>query len=332
MSASLAPGRIPRGTARIVAFDTNAYRTLAQDRSLAESIAEASEIRNAESKHSGFAIASPIVAVELIAHLDDVGDPAREVCMRALAALGEHARDAPDRGVRLFGWTEDMISHAIFAAGIPRAAKMVGDISALVAHVRDNAPSVTEPAAIANISAWASFVRNSESDWAASLAAACGVSATPADGIVSVAKGDAAAQKQLREFLRGEGFRDSWSRIEVEDVIRLLGLTLSEADRAEAVDRFKDAFSVPLKLQAELLAKLASRDGIALLNPRRKWANHIWDSAISFLVGKNAFIEGVPIELVTGDRAFKDAADSVGCGDRVRTLGDYLASIGIKQS
>lgn len=292
MSTVLAQGRLPAGTTRVVVLDTNAYRVLAQDRSQADSIANAVELRQGETKHSVFAVASPVVAIELIAHLDDADDPAKDVCMKALASLGEHARNGSGGGVRLFGWTEDLISHALFDASIPKAADIVGNISALVVHIRDNAPSIRDPAAIAGISMWASFVRNTESSWATALARACGVSVSPTEGTVALAKGDATLQKQSRDFFLGQGFQESWSRIEVVSVLGLLGRRLQETELDEAVRQFKNIFAVPLKLQAELLAKLANAKGIALLNPRRKWANHIWDSSISFLVGKGAMIEG----------------------------------------
>lgn len=329
MNAAVAEGRVPQGTTRVAVLDTNAYRVLSHHHSQADSIAKAVELRQGESGHSVFALASPVVAIELIAHLDDPTDPAKDACMKALATLGEHVRDDSGGGVRLSGWPEDLVSHALFGVSIPKAAEIVGNISALVVHVRDNAPSIQDPTAIANISRMASFVRNTESSWTTTLATAAGVSLGSAVSTVSLATGHPRLQEQLRKFFLGEGFRDSWSRIEVKHVTGLLGRSPSEIELSEAVDRFKSVFAVPLKLQADLLAKLATKNGIALLNPRRKWANHIWDSSISLLVGKEALIEGIPIELVTGDRAFKDAADSAGCGDRVRTLSDYLASIGI---
>src|SRR5260370_37431885 len=81
--------QIPAGMKRVIIFDTNAYRVLTAKTSLADCRAKAVRLRQAEQAMGVLVLASPTVIWELIAHLDDPHDLAREHSLNTLVAPGE---------------------------------------------------------------------------------------------------------------------------------------------------------------------------------------------------------------------------------------------------
>ena len=79
-------------------FDTNSYRRLAHDASDTEAVRRTADLVASEKRNHIQAIASPVVLLELLAHLGDPGDPSYTNCKAAVCAAERHCRMALDSG------------------------------------------------------------------------------------------------------------------------------------------------------------------------------------------------------------------------------------------
>lgn len=322
--------RTPAGTKRVVIFDTNAYRYLTSDLSLAESRTQAQRLRELEKKSGVFALASPIVIWELIGHLGETTDPAYNRCLNALVALSEHTWSPfhEDGGVCLFADPASTVCCELFQAVPPMAVTNIQNLSKLAAYVKNNAPTLTLPAAITNFRVFASELAKTERQWL------CDMQKVLDDCEPHLAqkwiggKTPKDVRSKLRAYFASSAFLDAWAAITVVRHANLLSIRLTQAQLAEKTRVIRDVFPVPFHLMSSLLQRFPAPQPLKLTSEKKNRANFVWDTAICFSIGGFHSIDDSPICLVTSDKAIKQAAVTGSCPERVLKLCEHLTTVG----
>ncbi|MBI5722800.1 MAG: hypothetical protein HZA50_02495 [Planctomycetes bacterium] len=97
---------------RAVVFDTNAYRDLCRA-VFPEGRWTIEKIRDAEAKHSLFALASPFVIMELVSHLHEQNNDANE-CRCGLTSLVRHCSKNSPAEIGMLADTGSLIDRSYF--------------------------------------------------------------------------------------------------------------------------------------------------------------------------------------------------------------------------
>ncbi|MFZ0887419.1 MAG: hypothetical protein WA005_03125 [Candidatus Binataceae bacterium] len=323
--------QLPIGTKRLCIFDTNAYRELTIGKSLAEATAIALRIRELELGATTRAAANPFVIWELIGHLDNPTDPAYQHCLNALVALSEHTWSLhdPPGGLCLTADAESTVCDALFQAAPLVAWRNVQNLSLLAAHVKQHAPSLTDPAAVNNIRVFAAAMRKKETEWLRDLRALLdGCDPKLAHAWIG-GRSDKETRRKLRDYFGSQAFMDAWATIGVMRHAELVGMTLTQKELAKKGDVMRNVFAAPFRLTSVLLQKFPTARQINLTSRKKKWGNYMWDAAICYSIGRFHQIDGASVFLVTGDRAIRDAAVAANCAGSVVPLSDYLKALGL---
>jgi hypothetical protein len=324
--------QIPPGTKKIVIFDTNAYRDLTFGLSLAEARAKALRLRALEQKAGNFALASPIVIWELIAHLGNISDLAYPYCLNALVALAEHTWSPfdPNAGICLFADAASTVCRELFLTVPPIAVQNVQNLSKLAAYVKKHAPNLTLPAALTNLKVFSMELAKREKQWLTDMQKIL----TDCDPKIAKpwigGKDDKDVRQKLRSYFASPAFMDAWAAITVVRHANMLGVKLTPAELSEKAKAIRKIFPVPFHLMSALLQKFPTPQPMNLSSPKRNRGNFMCDTAICFSIGGFHEVDGASMFLVTADRAIKDAANVAQCPDRVVTLTDYRNSVGLQ--
>jgi len=94
----------------------------------------------------------------------------------------------------------------------------------------------------------------------------------------------------------------------------------------------RNVFAAPLHLISALLQKFPTARDLNLASKKRKWGNHVWDTAICYTIGRFHQLDGAAVLLVTGDRAIREAAVAANCARSVMSLDDYLVALAASPS
>lgn len=332
-STEAQPGkdRIPRGTKRIIIFDTNAYREFAPGGSLANCHTKAIRLRECEQANAVFVLASPTVIWELTAHLADPKDRFYNQCLKSLVMLGEHAVNPakPDGGISLFSDAESTVCRELFHAVPEVNERGVRNLGSFVRHVVKYAPDLSDKNAQEHISQIAAQVDAAEKGWLKSMQPVlerCDpIAVKQFFGNIP----DIELRKQMSHFFTTQTFVDMWATFTVQMHAAKVGYTItSDEDLKKKARIVLDAFPVPVHLMSTLLQKIAMDQNFNVHNPDKKRWNFIWDTQLTFSIGNSHKIGDAPIFFVTSDREILAAAKSTKCQERVLALPHYLESVG----
>ena len=240
----------PTGTKKVIIFDTNAYRHLTCDFSLADSRSIALRLRQLEQKAGNFALASPIVIWELVGHLGDTNDPAYNYCLNALVVLAEHTWSPIDSqaGVCLFADAASTVCRELFRVVPPTAVQNIQNLSKLAAYVRHNAPNLTLPAALTNLKVFSMELARMETQWLTDMQN----NLTDYDPKIAKAwvggKNDKDVRRKLRSYFGSHSFMDAWATITVVRHAKMLGVKLTREELSEKTRIIRTVFPVPFHL------------------------------------------------------------------------------------
>ena len=322
----------PRGTKKIIIFDTNAYRNLTHNLPLADSRSKSLDLRRLEQRAGNFALASPIVIWELIAHLGDTNDPAYNRCLNALVTLAEHTWSPfdPNAGVCLFADAASTVCRELFHAVPPIATQNIQNLSKLAAYVKNHAPNLTLPAALTNLKVFSAELAKLEKQWLTDMQKIL----TDCDPQIAKpwvgGKDDKDVRRKLCAYFASQAFMDAWAAITVVRHANMLRVKLTSAELTEKTKVIRDVFPVPFHLMSALLQKFPTPQPVNLSSRKKKWANYLCDTAICFSIGGYHQVGSAAMFLVTADKAIKAAATTAGCPNRVVALPDYLKSVGFR--
>lgn len=326
-----AQGRIPKGTKRVVIFDTNAYRNFAPKGSFADSRATAIRLRQCEQAAGVFILASPTVIWELTAHLADPKDRFYNQCLKSLVIIGEHAMNPANLagGLSLFPDSESSVCRELFHCVSKLNENGVRNLGSFVRHVSKNAPDLSDQRAQENIRQITSQVDAAEKNWLKSMQPVLERCDPTAAKQFFGNIPEMELRKKMRDFFVTPNFVDMWAGLTVLMHAAKVGYTFtSEVDLNLKKKIVLDAFPVPVKLMSSLLQKIAMDQNFKLGDPDKKRWNYIWDNQLTFSIGKSHQVADAPLYFVTSDGEVINAAKDADCQERVLALPDYLKSVG----
>lgn len=315
---------------RVVIYDTNAYRGHFFGKSLADVRTESEAIREAELNRGVFAVASPVVIWEMISHLADTEDAGYNNCTEGLVALARHTRipGASDGAICLTDFPAALVSRSFFQMTPPNSTANAQALSQLAVYVERNAPGLTGSAETANIQSFSKAMETEESIWKANMARMIKAFDPALAKAWLGGSTDKDVRRKLTKYFKSAEFRRAWANDQLNTHARGLGLTLVDADRERMAADFEEHYETPFRMLVTLLQTFQG-PGVNLDRKKKPWANFIWDSALSFALGKHHSMESCPVHIITGDDDLVKAALAAGCADRVRDIKAHLSEVGI---
>lgn len=311
---------------RVVAFDTNAYRSLAFRASPEEARWKARVLVERERTHGIQALTYPTVLWELMAHLDSPTDPSYGVAKAAVVAAVEHTSVpigdvkhpaiwlSPDLQLCRSLWDvtpKKLLETDDLLRGI--AARVAQDPSeAALDRIRQDLVAVSHK------------VKDAERDFAMSMqqhlmanleAEAC-------------ARGSRPSRKDLlRAYVGNLGTERAREAVALAHVLRAMSYTEVTETPEETQQKARwvaDKFRVAVTLYTEVVGKITRSDWDLTTG---KGPNYLWDLQVAFLVGNEHSVEGRPATIVTDDEDIVGAAATSGARSVIMSYQEYRQSI-----
>jgi hypothetical protein len=280
----------------------------------------------AEKAHKTEALANLYTIMELAAHLADRTDPHYDQCLNALVALGIHTQI--NNGIKTFAESESTVCRELFGVMNPEHQKVHDIISSLAAHVRDNAPDLSDSRLHDNLLKISAIVEGIEGWWIDMMKST--IAKYDPDGAKTweLGKGDKSHQKKLRAIFASEKYLRAYAAIHVIHYASRVNVKLENVALSEKTKQYLKAFGTPLRLMLKVLEKIATAGGYTLEHHKENRGNYVWDFSIAYAVGTGRS-GNADMFVVTGDKRIKEAATETGCGQRVMNLDEYLVSVGM---
>lgn len=311
----------------VIAFDTNAYRTIAHGASPEEAVGRAERLVRAERACGIQAMASPVVLLELLAHLGDPTDPSHEVCKSAVCAAVRHCRMPIDDNayhVAIRPSTDLQLCISLWDIWPEPLLKNDDMIRAIALRVSED-PS---DAALDYIRPDLMMVREELQKTEAAFAEGTNAYLMPAIEASAKELGLDVDTTELRkaslEYLDTAKARELVAEAHVLRAMDHTSIEETAEGLAEKAKLVADGFEVGIRLYVHLMKKiLVSHWDLT----KGKGANLLWDMQVAFLIGKHQALQGRPLLVVSGDRAIVDAAVDAGVGDAVLSYEAYRTRV-----
>jgi len=327
--ASVLPTAPTLMSPRTIVFDSNAYRVATHEMPVERARDWASRLRMREREIGNRALAHPIVAWELLAHLRDPADPAYADCLGSVMALGTHAasREVPGT-LDLVAEAYLTVWQALFGRVSTAFEAAVKNLAAIVCHIVSHAPDLSDRVLHDNLEHLARAMMKNEQAWLNGMTQNLNQFGPATAKVLFGEQRDQAALSQLSAFFGSSTFQEVWAKFVVAWHAVELGILDLPPDqlRTKARDA-RTLFPGPFQLMSVLLRKLATPRPPNLASKNRRRWNFVWDYQISFLIGEGT-IDNLPVCLVTNDGEITAAASAAGHPDSVLSLEDYLTEIG----
>ena len=297
-----------------VAFDTNVYRSLSDDRFR--------ELRRLERSQAVVGIASYWVAAELLSHLASDSDPNFNAALAGLRRLILHCRTYNGSQYRLpfLGDVDSQIAYMIFGTRLFSDQESPYDLAWLVGAFAPEAELNRSPEHVAALINIAREVRIAELRFAQNIWENMVLKLVPdAQGWADLARNKTQRAKGLEELASSEAERVT-AQVLLDRVAAKLGRDLSIDERKAKVEELLHTLIVPIRLQNALFTRIL-RDGLDL--SRGKHSNTFWDLHIVFCASTFDSFDRTPFWLVTDDRPILRAAHDGNVSDAVRSLDEY---------
>ncbi|MBK8583726.1 MAG: hypothetical protein IPL86_18535 [Flavobacteriales bacterium] len=274
-----------------VIFDSNIYRGRTRNCTFDQMESLASRIRGLERSRGIQATASPVVVLELVAHLLDDGDESKR-CRNAIAFLANHVREDAEKGhLHMVRSDSELVCHALFNVRIEKAEEIRSGLGRLANEISRTSDGHVDPN-------WHEFI----------------VSAR-------VAK-EATEQSWLEEFKAARLIVDPWApdflfdgaKASVHRIAKSAGIDLKEHQLAKVSAKFVELFTVTAELGRNLYLSFPPGNTIN----EAKFVNSLWDLYLSYAFGPSHTIKWLPILFVTEDKIFERALHAARASETVQ--------------
>lgn len=308
-------------------FDTNSYRRLAHNASPEEAVQRATDLVAAERRNHIQAIASPVVLLELLAHLGDPVDPSYTNCKAAVCAVERHCRMPFDVGgthIALAPSTDLQLCISL-AGEWPEVLVRNDDlIRAIVLRVSEDPSEEALEEFREDLQEVAVLAAETERTFSE------GTKRYLMENVEESARQlgfDGERATLRRAFLDYLDTPQAFEQTAEAHVLRAQD-SLSLEDTPEVLGekaRFvADGFAVGIRLYLQLVRKIVESNWDLT---QGKGANLLWDMQVAFLIGRDHTFAGRPCAVVTGDRAIIAAAAAARLRDTILDYGDYRSQL-----
>lgn len=310
-----------------IIFDTNAYRNLTVNRSFDECKKIIDRIVTQEAINNNLSFLSPIVLIELAAHLNDTNDKAYLNCKNAYASCYLHCKDYVSENFRmipdgeshlakvLFNYENTVVLDKLTAYG-QLAYRTYADFS------ENNIDSFRKH--FQEMSKYVEFV---ETQFVTDMHTYIVKELNPEATDWHPLKQDKVRRKRLLQEIKSDKPIDYFALAQVVKASDIANVKLDDYDLFDLTDRVKSVFPAPLYLYKNIFNKIVE-SGADLTNPKKKRWNWIWDIQILFSISDISMASKDTL-LVTSDNDVIAAANAAGLSNKIMPLKDYLLSIGI---
>lgn len=305
-------------------FDTNAYRNLVRGLSIEAVVQLSQTLKNAERTAGYSSTASTVVTMELIKHLQDT-DPFKEECFHALCLQFLHTSEVDPV-------TKDRTGNFLPPMNIILARYFFDDNSKYFDLFKKVNSLFIELAKDQDISVLENFKDEIRIIGEQILFEKEEYRQNVEDLLASMNNGAV----DWQYFARNKDERkEFYKRYHKGDFIRLLGIALMlrahqvmdkndiDEDAEEKLENFINQFKAAIIMNHLLLDKIGA--GVEKLKDVN---DHRWNTLNDVQIMFAMLFKDTGI-LVTEEGAIKQSASDAGVGDRVMTLADYKAAIGI---
>lgn len=277
------------------------------------------------------ALASPIVIWELLSHLSDQKDSSFQNCLNSVAALGVHTKLSDREGIAIGGDAYSTLSRTLFDEIPIHSSKFIQGLAMMVSHIEKYAPDLSDATCQSNLAKLKNIMSEQDKSWLRGLKKISDEFCPEAYESIAGVEADPHIRSAARDFYSSDHFFYFWSRMTVVISAAIVGVPIENVRMNEASKFIRDSFEAPFRLIQTLYVKVLGHSPPSIDNPKKKISNFYWDSLISFNICDGT-INGMPLYVITGDRAIQEAAETAGYKDRVLSLQDYKQALGVRLS
>jgi hypothetical protein len=303
-----------------VVLDTNAYRTLGRLSNSGEF--SLSDLHGWQLARGVTAYASPIVIMELAAHLWDSSDPHCVDCRSGLTILYEHCR-TPAGQLRCIADSESMIARLLYGRVPTHHEDTVEKLSRLSKAVADSAGQLLPADVTVLCKAISDHVDQAEKTWAQDIQ---GIVQWLRPGFTGWDPFSADKIKRTRalQIVRSGDMLGYLATAYVFKARNLLNLPYDDSETAATAAEVLKRAGISIAIYRSALEMLVSSGWDATESKR---ANSLWDMQI--VVGAGGELDGgLPkVIIITADRAMLKAAEEATIDKIVISLAAFLIGL-----
>lgn len=321
-----------------VIFDTNAYRSLAHNRSVEQVLNSIAGFRQAEVKKDIQAFGAIITGMELLAHLaEGEGDKSYATCLSALVGMAHHCFDENINDIRITPMPSYHFARIYFSLPdqVDRDVKNMGGVirdfkvdfeKALKFHAANSAFKDIDDWINGKEELFANGVIKQIEGLAVEVQAQHKKRQMEAINSGSGKQIEDLTQEELEQeqlkFLK-EAFPPYYALVTIGALGKVLGIDIPPEQEKDRADSLLLNFPTHIGFNQWVFETVIKKkiDMQSLRSQSERW-NWLWDSWIAFLVS-NSTLSGRKVILVTSDRAIVEVLGRCGFSDRVYSLDDY---------
>lgn len=315
-----------------VIFDTNAYRYLVADKTNRQVTKIIQKLKDKERKNDIESMMSPIVAMELLAHVANKRDSSYPKCLKAIKALYYHS--GTDKEIGIMPSSELLISKVFFKEEIQSRVETHKAIGQVLLNLAKNPSEHTFKKFQRNLNLNAQHVKDTENAFATELKSFL-KKIDPNCVDWDVFKNDPAKRTKALKDVRSVNTSIALAAGYLYIVYKLLvkdGKLPNKSDNdiftdiAPMAKDFLQMFPEPIALYKVVLENLIN-GGFNLFEDSR--SNFVWDIHLMFNVGQNS-IGNSKIIFVTSDKAIIKSALKTNSKNTILTFKEYMEYLGLK--
>jgi hypothetical protein len=297
-------------------FDTNAYRQLARNASTAQARSRAADLLDDEAVCQVQALVSPVVLLELLAHLADPSDPACGDAKAAIVLAFDHCAElvGSERHMRLFVDPDAQLARALYQRVPAEIAGGNDLIRAVAKRVAENPEEEALEQIRADLRTVADVVATAEAEFVDAVREHVVLGFNPEAKDWNPFPTDSELRRSFLNYLDSDLASFAIARMHVLRCQRLVGVSESVEEIDQKAHWVLHNFPVAIQFYKHLTRKIAE-SGYDLSGI--DGGNNYWDMSVAFCVTRANTVEGRTLRLVTGDRALVRAAVSAGAGEAV---------------
>jgi hypothetical protein len=304
-----------------VVFDTNIYRQLSAE--------AGTELAQEQAACSVIALANFWSIMELGAHLCDSEDPHRRICHRALKAIWAHCTqyDGSALSLRLAGDSDSQLALSLFNAPLPGREDQTRLYAQLVEQLATAEIGIVPEGMAQHLDSLRDHRDAVESQFTSDMQEAIRSMDPSASGWRPWADDADARRAHLKAVKSGKGLIHLAAALVVR-AARSVGVELTEEAMHSRADYVLANFATPLLFYNGMIRKTIE-SGIDY--SVGKHANSIWDMQLCFYALNDASVAGIPIALVSNEKAIHAAAREGSAADRVMTLTEFRRRLTVRE-
>ncbi len=299
-------------TVERVLFDTNGYRDLVRGKDKAQILKTVERMKQREKALGIEALASPMVARELLSHVTSKSDPAYEVCLNAIYAMWLHCSDEGGR-LKIIASYEQLICRSFFNATIPAKEQTDLAIAEMIMLLATKPTDQSFRQLQQNLNSSAEHVASNETHFASSMLQVLHGLDPKAQGWKAFIENDTGRTNALKEIRSEKAsviLALAWIYTCYDGLIASGQITPMPFGELEArAKKLSEVFPQPIALYKSVIENMVNSE-FNLMEDNR--ANFIWDIVLMFNVGDHS-INGQKLYFITSDKAMiRSALDENG--------------------